>query len=59
MKKLKAWRKLKDRGFRFYDFNFTSYEERRGTGTANYLVDVDSASEIAKDLYLLFGGKDE
>lgn len=58
--KLKAWKRLKDKGFRFYDYRFLCND-----GEPHYIEikasidDIsDPASKYARDLRLLFGGKE-
>ena len=48
VEKLKAWKRLKDKGFRFTGFNRASVD-----------YDANSHYGISQDLDLLFGGEDE
>lgn len=48
--KLKAWKRLRDRGFRFSGYNSCSVD---------YDIDEKYRKYIATDLNLLFGGEDE
>lgn len=57
VEKLKAWARLKDKGFKF---NGKTYETDKRFGSVFYEVDKDTYSEdIIQDLNLLFGGEDE
>lgn len=57
VEKLKAWKRLKDKGFRFYGWR------RNQTGTIDLLVSWEGVPPltgfIEEDLDLLFGGEDE
>ena len=50
VEKLKAWKRLKDKGFRFGGWN------RRYCDEINYQL--DTAEDMSKDLDLLFGGEE-
>lgn len=54
--KLEAWKRLKDKGFRFKNSSLDIC-----CHTINFKVDnqYDMTDETSKDLFLLFGGKDE
>ena len=53
---LKAWKRLKDKGFRFIG---KTYETDKSFGSIFYKVDDDTYSEdIIEDLDLLFGGEE-
>ena len=56
LKKLKAWKRLKDNGFRF-QFWTSSYS---GDNIAFFVdwIDSDSKEQMTKDLDLLFGGEE-
>ena len=55
--KLKAWKRLKDNGFKFIG---KTYETDKRFGSIFYKVDDDTYSEdIVDELELLFGGEDE
>lgn len=55
VEKLKAWERLKDKGFRFEGFGeVTGYTN----GIAIY-AKLDNSGDYAEDLDLLFGGEDE
>ena len=57
VEKLKAWKRLKDKGFSFIG---KTYETDKRFGSIFYKVDEDTYSEdIIDDLDLLFGGEDE
>ena len=51
VEKLKAWKRLKDNGFRFYGWN------RRYCDEINFQLDV--TEDLSKDLDLLFSGEDD
>ncbi len=56
LEKLKAWKRLKDKGFHFLWWNSTYKGD-----SANFYIDwieADSKDEIVKDLDLLFGGEE-
>lgn len=54
--KLKAWKRLKDKGFRFIG---KTYETDKRFGSIFYKVDDDTYSEdIIEDIDLLFGGEE-
>lgn len=60
VEKLKAWKWLKDKGFRFTDYDYTTYKGK-GCGqvffndvSGKYLI-----NEMKDALDLLFGGEDE
>lgn len=54
--KLKAWKRLKDKGFKFIG---KTYETDKRFGSTFYKVDGDTYSEdIVDDLDLLFGGEE-
>lgn len=56
VEKLKAWKRLKDKGFRFIG---KTYETDKRFGSAFYKLDDDTYSEdIVDDLDLLFGGEE-
>ena len=56
VEKLKAWKRLRDKGFRFIG---KTYETDKRFGSIFYKVDDDTYSEdIVDDLDLLFGGKE-
>ena len=50
VEKLKAWKRLKDKGFRFAGWN------RRYCDEINYKL--DTTEDMSKDLDLLFGGEE-
>lgn len=59
VEKLKAWKRLKDKGFRFEGLTLSGW----GCPCIEYKVDggiSDSSSDmqVREDLYLLFGGKE-
>lgn len=57
VEKLKAWKRLKDKGFKF---NGKTYETDKRFGSVFYEVDKDTYSEdIIQDLDLLFGDGDD
>lgn len=60
VEKLKAWKRLKDKGFRFTDYDYTTYKGK-GCGqvffndvSGKYLI-----NEIKDDLDLLFSGEND
>lgn len=59
LKKLKAWKRLKDLGFKC---SYHSSGYHRGTFTTDFVFDEDKLpimdTFVAKDLNLLFGGKE-
>lgn len=57
VEKLKAWKRLKDKGFRFdlWDYDGGNYQERIKTG--RILFKVKDYEKNDKDLDLLFGGE--
>ena len=58
--KLKAWKRLKDKGFEFINFPYKKickYDARTGVGNLEYQVKY--YEELDDDLDLLFGGGDE
>lgn len=59
VEKLKAWKRLKDKGFKvdLWDYDGGNYQERIKTG--RILFRVKDYEENDKDLDLLFGGEDE
>ena len=59
LEKLKAWKRLKDKGFKvdLWDYDGGNYQERIKTG--RILFRVKDYEENDKDLDLLFGGEDE
>lgn len=60
VEKLKAWKRLKDNEFRFEEYSFASY----GVTPAKIKIEAtikdisDTKNQYAKDLMLLFGGKE-
>lgn len=56
VKKLKAWKRLKDEGFRF-----TGYKDNTNPKDNSYRINIEAIFDGATldDLDLLFGGKDE
>ena len=56
VEKLKAWKRLKDRGFRFYGYQFHDIL----SGVLNIKAEFENSSDtqIVKDLDLLFGGEE-
>lgn len=58
VEKLKAWKRLKDKGFKvdLWDYDGGNYQERIKTG--KILFRVKDYEENDKDLDLLFGGED-
>ena len=58
--RLNAWKRLKDKGFKFEDYSFTSY----GITPAEIEIEAtikdisDPKNQYAKDLMLLFGGEE-
>ena len=58
VKKLNAWKRLKDKGFKFdlWDYDGSNYQERIRTG--RILFRVKDYEENDKDLDLLFGGEE-
>ena len=57
--KLKAWKRLKDKGFEFINFPYKKickYDARTGVGNLEYQVKY--YEELEADLDLLFGGKE-
>lgn len=57
VEKLKAWKRLKDKGFRFTDYDYTTYNGK-GCGQVFFNEVSDNINEIKDDLDLLFGGKE-
>lgn len=56
LEKLKAWKRLEDKGFRFIG---KTYETDKRFGSIFYKVDEDTYSEdIIDDLDILFGGEE-
>lgn len=53
VKKLKAWKRLKDKGFKFNDYHIPA-----GEIYFDMEIPKGSLDEIAKDLDLLFGGEE-
>lgn len=58
VEKLKAWKRLKDKGFKFelWDYDGGNYDEKISTGRILFRVSDDK--EVDKDLDLLFGDKE-
>jgi hypothetical protein len=62
VEKLKAWTRLKDKGFKVnsYDFDYLLYVHKDGTPVVKVICDFDcKTKEDRKDLDLLFGGEDQ
>lgn len=57
VRKLKAWKRLKDKGFRFTDYDYASYNGK-GCGQVFFNEVSDNINEIKEDLDLLFGGEE-
>lgn len=57
VEKLKAWKRLKDKGFKFTDYDYTTYNGK-GCGQVFFNEVSDNINEIKDDLNLLFGGND-
>ena len=59
VEKLKAWKRLRDKGFRFelWDYDGGNYQEKISTG--RILFRVADEKEVDKDLDLLFNGGEE
>ena len=59
VEKLKAWKRLKDKGFEFINFPYKKickYDARTGVGNLEYQVKY--YEELEADLELLFGGEE-
>lgn len=57
VEKLKAWKRLKDKGFEFTDYDYTTYSGK-GCGQVFFNGVIDNINEIKADLDLLFGGEE-
>jgi len=55
--KLKAWKRLKDKGFMFTDYDYTTYNGK-GCGQVFFNIASDNINDIKADLDLLFGGEE-
>ena len=55
VEKLKAWKRLKDKGFRF---NGCIREHKKGSADITIESHIDDDCGTTEDLYLLFGGKE-
>ena len=55
--KLKAWKRLKDKGFMFTDYDYTTYNGK-GCGQVFFNNASDNINDIKADLDLLFGGEE-
>lgn len=60
VEKLKAWKRLRDAGFMFVDYEYyTLHSGADGYGQIDFSGLVDNSDEIKDNLALLFGGDDE
>lgn len=57
VEKLKAWKRLKDKGFEFTDYDYASYNGK-GCGQVFFNEVSDNINEIKEDLDSLFGGEE-
>lgn len=59
VEKLKAWKRLKDKGFKFTSWGNGILLQKTIAGQFRYEFPRDKMDDIEKDLDLLFGGEDE
>lgn len=58
VEKLKAWKRLKDKGFRFTAWKNGILLDETVAGQVRYEFPIDNKDDIEKDLDLLFGGEE-
>lgn len=58
VEKLKAWKRLKDKGFRFTAWKNGILFDETVAGQVRYEFPIDNKNDIEKDLDLLFGGEE-
>ena len=59
VEKLKAWKRLKDKGFRFNGIRFRDDNYIRWNIEPIKTITDDEAKEITDDVHLIFGGSDD
>ena len=58
VEKLKAWKRLKDKGFRLTNYRHGLLLDETVAGQFRYEFPIDNKDDIDKDLDLLFGGEE-
>ena len=59
VEKLKAWKRLKDKGFRFKKWEYAPSTDSEPGYRISIDAHTDKLVDYIKDLYLLFGGEEE